>query len=83
MEAAKIVIDQKDAIMMNMFTGSPTTTQVSKGDMLSKLEKEVINKIIYNKVSIDEFDSFVEQYKSSGGNKIEEEVNAWYESVKK
>ncbi len=83
MQAAKIVVDQKDAIMMNMFTGSPTTTQLSKGDMLNKLEKEVLNKIIYNKASIDEFDSFVEQYKSSGGAKIEEEVNAWYESVKK
>ncbi|ASA20027.1 extracellular solute-binding protein [Paenibacillus donghaensis] len=83
MQAAKIVIDQKDAIMMNMFTGSPTKTQLAKGDMLSKLEKEVLNKIIYNKMPIDEFDSFVAKYRSSGGDDIEKEVNEWYDSVKK
>ncbi|MNZ76518.1 hypothetical protein D3C78_950270 [compost metagenome] len=68
--------------MPQMFTGAPTPTQISKGDMLSKLEKEVLNKIIYDKSSIDEFDAFVERYNSSGGAKIAEEVNSWYESIK-
>lgn len=82
MQAAKIVVDQKDTVMPNMFTGVPTETQLSKGDMLSKLEKEVLNKIIYGKAPIDEFDAFVERYNSSGGAKIKEEVNAWYNTVK-
>ncbi|MGO4181299.1 extracellular solute-binding protein [Paenibacillus sp. TAF43_2] len=82
MQAAKIVVDQKDAIMPSMFTGTPTETQLSKGDMLSKLEKEVLNKIIYNKTSVDEFDAFVERYNSSGGAKIAEEVNKWYDEIK-
>ncbi|WP_270168662.1 extracellular solute-binding protein [Paenibacillus sp. SYP-B4298] len=80
-QAAKIVIDQKDSIMMNKFTGSPTKTQLSKGDMLDKLEKEVLTKIIYNRASIDEFDSFVERYLSSGGQQVHNEVNEWYASI--
>ncbi|OBR65689.1 sugar ABC transporter [Paenibacillus oryzae] len=81
-QAAKIVVDQKDSVMMNKFTGSPTKTQLSKGDMLEKLEKEVLNKIIYNKASVDEFDSFVEKYLSSGGEQFKKEVNEWYSSIK-
>jgi putative aldouronate transport system substrate-binding protein len=81
-QAAKIVVDQKDSIMMNKFTGSPTKTQLSKGDMLEKLEKEVLNKIIYNKASVDEFDSFVEKYLASGGEQFKKEVNEWYSSIK-
>ncbi|MGG4142340.1 extracellular solute-binding protein [Paenibacillus algorifonticola] len=82
LEAAKIVIDQKAAIMPQMFTGVPTKTQLSKNDMLTKLEKEVLNKIIYGRASVDEFDSFVEQYLASGGEKVTEEVNEWYATVK-
>lgn len=81
-KAAKIVIDQKDIIMPEMFTGVPTKTQVSRGDMLSKLEKEVLNKIIYGQAPVDDFDAFVQQYMSSGGKQITEEVNAWYDTIK-
>lgn len=81
-KAAKIVIDQKDIIMPEMFTGVPTKTQVSRGDMLSKLEKEVLNKIIYGQAPVEDFDAFVQQYMSSGGKQITEEVNAWYDTIK-
>ncbi|MFI2856229.1 extracellular solute-binding protein [Paenibacillus sp. JSM ZJ436] len=80
-QAAKIVVEQQDAVMPEMFTGAPTATQLSRGDMLGKLEKEILNKIIYGKSPVDEFDTFVEKWKSSGGDKITEEVNAWYQSV--
>ncbi|WP_440111503.1 extracellular solute-binding protein [Paenibacillus sp. QZ-Y1] len=80
--AAKIVIDQKDITMPQMFTGVPTKTQISRGDMLTKLEKEVLNKIIYGKSPVDDFDKFVEQYMASGGKEVTEEVNAWYSSLK-
>lgn len=82
LHAAKIVFDQQDSVIMNMFTGSPTPTQISKGDILNKLEKEVINRIIYGKASIDEFDSFVGNYNSSGGEQITKEVNEWYDTIK-
>lgn len=80
-QAAKIVIDQKDYVMPEMFTGPPTETQLSRGDLLTKLEKEILNKIIYDKAPVDEFDSFVEKWKASGGDKETEEVNEWYKSV--
>jgi putative aldouronate transport system substrate-binding protein len=81
-KAAKIVIDQKDIVMPQMFTGVPTKTQVARGDLLTKLEKEVLNKIIYGQAPIDEFDTFAQQYMSSGGKQITEEVNAWYDTIK-
>ncbi|NMO97604.1 extracellular solute-binding protein [Paenibacillus lemnae] len=83
LRAAKIVIDQKDTVMPEMFTGAPTKTQLARGDMLTRLEKEVLNKIIYGQASIDEFDTFVEKWKSTGGDQMTEEVNAWYQSVQK
>ncbi|MDT0123044.1 extracellular solute-binding protein [Paenibacillus sp. RRE4] len=81
-KAAKIVIDQKDIVMPQMFTGVPTKTQVARGDLLTKLEKEVLNKIIYGQAPIEEFDTFAEQYMTSGGKEITEEVNAWYDTIK-
>ncbi|WP_145331038.1 extracellular solute-binding protein [Paenibacillus xylanexedens] len=81
-KAAKIVIDQKDIVMPQMFTGVPTKTQVARGDLLTKLEKEVLNKIIYGQAPIEEFDTFVQQYMTSGGKEITEEVNAWYDTIK-
>ncbi|MEK3901765.1 MULTISPECIES: extracellular solute-binding protein [unclassified Paenibacillus] len=81
--AAKIIIDQKDSVMPEMFTGTPTETQLSRGDMLEKLEKEILNKIIYDKASVDEFDTFVEKWKTTGGDKVTDEVNEWYESIQK
>lgn len=68
--------------MPQMFTGVPTKTQVARGDMLTKLEKEVLNKIIYGQAPIEEFDTFAEQYMTSGGKEITEEVNAWYDTIK-
>ncbi|MDQ0192507.1 extracellular solute-binding protein [Paenibacillus wynnii] len=82
-QAAKIVIDQKDSVMPEMFTGAPTETQLSRGDMLTKLEKEILNKIIYEKASVAEFDSFVEKWKLTGGDNMTKEVNEWYQSVQK
>ncbi|KRG12305.1 sugar ABC transporter [Virgibacillus soli] len=81
-EAAKIVIDQKDITMPSMFTGAPTETQKSRGQSLDKILDEGFNKIIYGELSLDEFENLVEKWKSSGGDKLTEEVNEWYDSVK-
>lgn len=80
-EAAKIVIDQKDIVMPSMFTGAPTKTQKSLGQSLDKILSEGFNKIIYGETPIDEFDTIVEKWKSSGGDTWTEEVNEWYQSV--
>lgn len=69
--------------MPEMFTGTPTETQLARGDMLEKLEKEILNKIIYDKAPVDEFDTFVEKWKTTGGDKVTTEVNEWYQSLQK
>jgi putative aldouronate transport system substrate-binding protein len=80
-EAAKIVVEQKDIIMPSMFTGAPTKTQKSLGQSLDKILSEGFNKIIYGELPVDEFDSIVGKWKSSGGDTWTEEVNEWYQSV--
>lgn len=79
--AAKIVLDQKDIVYNQMFTGAPTMTMQMNNDILSKMEKDMFSQIVYGKASIDAFDGFVEKWKSSGGDQITQEVNEWYQSV--
>ncbi|MWC29589.1 extracellular solute-binding protein [Paenibacillus sp. MMS18-CY102] len=81
LEAAKIVMSQKDTVLPAMFTGAPTPTMQTSNDILQKMEKDIVSQIIYNKVPLDDFDKFVEKWKAAGGDKITEEVNEWYQSV--
>ncbi|TCM95895.1 putative aldouronate transport system substrate-binding protein [Paenibacillus sp. BK033] len=81
LEAAKIVQGQKDSVLPQMFTGAPTKTMQTSNDILGKMEKDTFSQIIYGKAPVDSFDKFVEKWKSSGGDKITEEVNEWYQSV--
>lgn len=79
--AAKIVMDQKDIVYNQMFTGAPTMTMQMNNDILSKMEKDLFSQIVYGKAPVDAFDGFVEKWKSSGGDQITQEVNEWYQSV--
>ena len=51
-----------------------TKTMDSKWANLKKLEEETFAKIITGKVGIEAFDSFVEEWKASGGDEITKEV---------
>ncbi|WP_226003225.1 extracellular solute-binding protein [Paenibacillus sp. BJ-4] len=82
LEAAQIVVNQKDIVFNQMFTGAPTMTMQMNNDILTKMEKDTFSQIIYGKTPLDSFDSFVEKWKSSGGDQITKEVNEWYQSVK-
>ncbi|PRA07577.1 sugar ABC transporter [Paenibacillus sp. MYb63] len=82
LDAAKIVLDQKDIVFNQMFTGAPSMTMQMNNDILTKMEKDTFSQIVYGKTSVDAFDSFVEKWKSSGGDQITKEVNEWYDSVK-
>jgi len=73
---------KEDRYQMDEFYGSPTQTMQEKKSILDAKEKEVFTKIIMNQVSIDEFDKFVSEWKSLGGDKITEEVNDWYAKLK-
>ena len=62
-----------------LFAGCGTTKDLA---YLQTMEKQVYTNIIYGNESIDAFDKFVEDWYAQGGDKITEEVNEWYQSVK-
>jgi putative aldouronate transport system substrate-binding protein len=80
-KAAGILLNDKELGMFNMFQGAPTSTMKDKKAFLDKLELETFTKIIYGQTPVSEFDSFVAKWKSSGGDKITEEVNEWYKQA--
>ncbi|MBQ4900260.1 extracellular solute-binding protein [Paenibacillus sp. Marseille-P2973] len=81
LEAAEIVMVQRNIAMNQMFTGPPTETMNMNNDILSRMEKDTFSQIIYGKISIDYFDTFLEKWKAAGGDQITREVNEWYRTV--
>ncbi|OMF21661.1 ABC transporter substrate-binding protein [Paenibacillus sp. FSL H8-0548] len=81
--SAKIVMSQIDIRKQNYFTGAATPTMISKWSLLRQSELETFNKIIYGKLPIEAFDSFVTNWKTNGGDQITKEVNDWFKSVTK
>ncbi len=73
--------DNKNYIVSG-FYGSPGPVQTEKASTLKKMEQEIITKIIMNAAPVSDFDKFVEQWKTSGGDEITAEINAWYEKNK-
>lgn len=47
-------------------------------DELDKMQKKIYNDIITGKISVDEFDSYVENWMASGGEQITKEANEWF-----
>lgn len=44
---------------------------------------EAIVKIISGQMSVDDYDSVIQQWKDAGGEQITKEVNDWYSAVSK
>ncbi|PYI52862.1 extracellular solute-binding protein [Paenibacillus flagellatus] len=78
---AMMVYAAKDTAYEDLFIGGATETMRSKGEMLQKLEMDTFTKIIYGRAPLDEFDKFVEKWRTSGGEAVTKEVNDWYKSV--
>jgi putative aldouronate transport system substrate-binding protein len=70
-----------DRLLMTAF-GGQTQTMTDKWATLDKLEKETFTKIIMGAASVDEFDTFVEDWNKLGGEKILQEINDWLSSQK-
>jgi putative aldouronate transport system substrate-binding protein len=73
---SKKALDDKQFIQ-NEFYGTQTPTQLERGGSLNKLMAETFTKIVMGE-DIDQFDKFVESWKTLGGNDITDEVNEWY-----
>lgn len=80
--AGSINYDLRESNSPNLFLGAPTETMRSKGENLDKMILESYARIIFTNTSIDQFDTLVKDWYDKGGQQIEDEVNAWYQSVK-
>ncbi len=72
---ADVLLQHQYKMSIPAFAGI-TDTMVKKMTPMNDLEKDVFTRIIMNKAPISEFDSFVNQWKSMGGDDITKEVNA-------
>lgn len=81
-EGFAIANDYKEYQNPSKFKAAPTASMSKYWEQLQTMEKQVYTNIIYGNESIDAFDKFVEDWYSQGGDKITEEVNEWYQSVK-
>jgi len=81
-KALLVAMDQSDIDVPEYFQGPSTKTMLSRQELLTKMQIDSYIEIIYGKKPVDEFDSFVAKWKSSGGDNIIKEVNEWYDTVK-
>ena len=78
-EANVFAVDHWEADgIRNHFTTVPTRTMVRAGVSLDGLEDEAFVNIITGQEPLDRFDSFVEEWRSGGGDRIVGEVNEWW-----
>jgi putative aldouronate transport system substrate-binding protein len=84
LKAAEIVDDgwKNGYAIAQQFTGAPTPAMQSKSGILVKLEGDTFISMIYGKKPIDDFDNFVKEWKTIGGEDITKEANEWYQKTK-
>lgn len=58
-------------------------TMLAKQATLDKLELETITRIITGDAQVSDFDSYVKEWKTLGGEQITKEINDWYSSIAK
>lgn len=64
-------------LLHEAFTGVPTETMIEKQTILYNMRNDVFLDIIQGR-PLSEFDQFVDQWQELGGERITQEVNAWY-----
>lgn len=64
-------------VVTDNYFGAPTDSMAEKNATLQKLQLETFTKIITGSADVDEFDTYVENWKSLGGQQITDEVNEW------
>jgi putative aldouronate transport system substrate-binding protein len=72
----------KDLLLTDPFSGLPTDTMTLKGTLLSGALNTAMFEVITG-ADISVWDKAVADWKMNGGDKITEEVNAWYKLVNK
>lgn len=70
---------ENDLVITSAFSGTFTETMIARNATLEDLRDEVFVKIIMGESSIDDFDTFVDNWYSQGGTDVTAEVNEWYQ----
>lgn len=78
----KFIYLDEDRIMKDLGYGPQTPTQTERESTLKKLQDETVIQIITGEKSVDEWDSFVENWYNLGGKDITKEMNEWWISQK-
>lgn len=81
-EAFLTILEQEGISVPEYFHGPTTPTMSSRWELLFRTETQVFTEIIYGQKPVDAFDDFVEEWNTTGGDKVTEEVNDWYDTVK-
>ena len=68
------LVNDKYVPVYNAYNGQ-TETMETKWANLKKMEEETFSKIVMGKADISEFDTFVKNWKSQGGDQILKEIN--------
>lgn len=66
----------------NEFYGNPPQSMVDNNAILDKLFVDYALKIIAGEYPVDKYDEFVSEWYKQGGQKITDDVNAWYAKMK-
>lgn len=73
-------VENAEVLYNELYVSTPA--MVSMQAELNKLRDNTFLSMIMGETPIDEFDTFVEQWKAQGGDEIAKEVNEWYQSTK-
>ena len=77
----KFSVDRLDQQIADEYLGVPTSEYNKLMPELSKIEKEYFTATVLGKQPISDFDQFVSDWKSNGGDQVTAAVNAWYKSA--
>lgn len=69
---------EKDLLTYDQCGAIVTDTMVDSLAQLEKMELETFTRIITGDASVDEFDTFVENWNRMGGSQITKEINEFY-----
>lgn len=75
------VFDSRDVAVPNEYWGNATQAMQEVQPDLDTLESQTFIDIVVGNQDLDAFDTFVEEWKSSGGEVMTKDVNDWYKAT--
>lgn len=69
--------------MLNEFYGNPPQSMIDNSAILDRLFIDYSLKIINGEYPAEKYDEFVAEWYEQGGQQITDDVNAWYDKIKK